>query len=258
MSLHRHAAPNNGFTIIELLVVVSIIALLVAILLPALQKARESAKQVVCASQIRQQLLAVETYKIDRDGEYPYLLQLNYHLKRSGQVGNLGLLHPDYVTSEDIFLCPADERLNDDPNWQVDNLDDEEEPNASMSYHYAAGVHAKSAWPEGASMRRSGGGSVYPDRIMTGRYKTMRDSGQLVEQRATEVLISDTYIWGIAKSSHRIGYNRGFTDSHVSWFRDSQARIVDLKVSSETPQDYLIWSMFMTDDEFNSSSVILN
>jgi prepilin-type N-terminal cleavage/methylation domain-containing protein len=45
---------QKGFTLIELLVVISIIAILMAIMIPALRKARESAKTVVCASNLRQ------------------------------------------------------------------------------------------------------------------------------------------------------------------------------------------------------------
>jgi prepilin-type N-terminal cleavage/methylation domain-containing protein len=53
---------RNGFTLIELLVVVAIIAVLIALLLPALATARESAKQAVCISNMRQIGVAVNFY----------------------------------------------------------------------------------------------------------------------------------------------------------------------------------------------------
>ena len=60
-----------AFTLVELLVVISIIALLVAILLPALNTAREQAKLVSCMSNIRQVGLACITYAADNEGWYP-------------------------------------------------------------------------------------------------------------------------------------------------------------------------------------------
>jgi len=68
------AAPQKrrggGFTLIELLVVIAIISLLVSILLPSLQRAKELAKRAVCAANLHHLCMAVQTYASEYDG-YP-------------------------------------------------------------------------------------------------------------------------------------------------------------------------------------------
>jgi prepilin-type N-terminal cleavage/methylation domain-containing protein/prepilin-type processing-associated H-X9-DG protein len=65
--------PRNrkGFTLVELLIVIGIIALLISILLPALTRARESANAVVCMSNMRQFGLGIQMYADQNKGELP-------------------------------------------------------------------------------------------------------------------------------------------------------------------------------------------
>jgi prepilin-type N-terminal cleavage/methylation domain-containing protein/prepilin-type processing-associated H-X9-DG protein len=62
----------SGFTLIELLVVIAIISILMAILMPALQRVKEQAREMTCRANLRQYGIMQHLYLDDNDGRYPY------------------------------------------------------------------------------------------------------------------------------------------------------------------------------------------
>jgi prepilin-type N-terminal cleavage/methylation domain-containing protein len=68
----RHPLRRSAFTLVELLVVIGIIALLIAILLPALSHARKQAATIKCLSNIRQLMMATLNYTAEWKGTLPY------------------------------------------------------------------------------------------------------------------------------------------------------------------------------------------
>ena len=78
----------RAFTLVELLVVIGIIALLIAILMPALNKAREASVRIACGSNLRQNGLLMVMYANDNRGMFP----ADYGYKREGGLQSLATL----------------------------------------------------------------------------------------------------------------------------------------------------------------------
>jgi len=107
---------KKGFTLIELLVVIAIIALLMSIVMPALNRAKAIARSIVCRSNLKQIGLAIHTYTANNNEALPLVYERDFRsslLTPKGDDGGrgwswAGLLHETGCLSIDAFICPAE------------------------------------------------------------------------------------------------------------------------------------------------------
>ena len=222
----------RGFTLVELLVVISIIALLLSILLPSLNKARESAMKTVDKSNMKQTGTGIYMYFSDSrampdgrpeatTGAFERHLYRVYNNTFAGCVG-IGVLYPKYIQDPVLFWCPANRKKYEGRSvpQMVDDLK-----------KGVVGASTSSTSPAPSSYIYRKKADIY------------NDASPFLNQLPNPsrfAMLADTAYSDISPTNHKDGYNTAFFDTHVEWTKDKGNKMF-LNFATATTKQRTLW-----------------
>jgi prepilin-type N-terminal cleavage/methylation domain-containing protein len=223
-----------GFTLVELLVVIGIISLLVAILMPALSKARRAALATACLSNLRQVSQSLIMYAVDNRGAMPgvewasaqdvtpYANRLGFGQRLYGSYpgfgfANVGLLCvTGYATWGPVLFCPGRD-YNDPLSWNQQYKP--AQANLKGGNNWNPGWNAGSfGWIDG-----NAGYLVATSDRSQDRTVDFGKSQEIGKCASDTPLALDVFCWGegATQEGHGYGYNIARFDGSAAWYPDA-------------------------------------
>jgi prepilin-type N-terminal cleavage/methylation domain-containing protein len=192
---------RSGFTIVELLVVIAVIAILASILFPVFAQVREKGRQTSCLSNVKQIGLGLMMYAQDYDEVFPPVFALSPGDQYYYETSWMNRLQP-YARNNGIFVCPSSSYRNLDWKTSADLLKNYAfTPSARATETGANAMTLTSAF--GSALFEGLGGFTAPRPI--GWYARLAGSHSLGEiaRPADTVAITDhkAYDWGMYQSA---------------------------------------------------------
>jgi prepilin-type N-terminal cleavage/methylation domain-containing protein/prepilin-type processing-associated H-X9-DG protein len=247
MRTEKRVGLSGAFTLIELLVVIAIIAILAAMLLPALAKAKGKANRATCGSNLRQWGLAQTMYMDDNNQNFPnaripkgvpgtpasysadnmlWTDLESFAAAGSGDIGWFNSLPPyvsarrlcDYannparwVKNRSIFTCPTSSALPD-----------ERDPLVNVMFHYAINPSGNRGLTAGYGTNFNLAMIKNPSAFVSyTEVRTHSSEAPFYGSDPTKNLGSSHANTSKFSSRHNAGANLTFADGHVAWFKYS-------------------------------------